>query len=118
MKFTDSLRGYAHPIHIRDNFTCRYCGLDGQQSFDNWLSLTEDHLLPKGHPNRDEMEFRVTACQFCNTADNQYFRMAEKRGIKFDGLTTEELVAQRKSYVLKTRQSYREFWETQVKNGS
>ena len=34
--FTDSLRGYAHRIHLRDNFKCRYCGLDGTASFDKW----------------------------------------------------------------------------------
>jgi hypothetical protein len=41
---------------------------------------------------------------FCNTADNHYFRHAEKRGLKFDGLTPEELVAQRLPYVLATRE--------------
>ena len=71
--FSDSLRGYAFSIHERDNFKCRYCGLDGSESFDNWLSLSWDHLLPKLHPNRDNHEYIVTACMFCNTADNQYF---------------------------------------------
>ena len=28
-KFGDALRGYAHSILKRDDFTCRYCGLDG-----------------------------------------------------------------------------------------
>ena len=114
MTYTDSLRGYARGIHERDKFTCRYCGLDGRESFDNWLSLTQDHLLPKGHPKREDMKFRVTACQFCNTADNQYFTHAEKRGLQFDGLTPDQLVAQRKEYVSKTRRSYRDFWEEHV----
>ena len=30
MAFTDALRGYAHRVLERDNFTCRYCGLDGR----------------------------------------------------------------------------------------
>ena len=53
--FTDALRGYAFPVHQRDGFKCRYCGLDGTQSFANWLSLSWDHLLPKDHPNRDNL---------------------------------------------------------------
>src|SRR5881396_3658990 len=113
--FTDALRGYAFPVHQRDGFKCRYCGLDGTQSFANWLSLSWDHLLPKDHPNRDNLEFIVTACMFCNTADNRYFDLALKRGLQFDGLGPDELVEQRRPYVEKTRQSYQAFWEENVR---
>ena len=112
--FTDSLRGYAFPIHKRDGFKCRYCGLDARQSFANWLSLSWDHLLPKGHAKRDDAEYIVTACMFCNTADNRYFDQAQRRGLRFDGLTQHELVAQRLKYVERTRNSYREFWQENV----
>ena len=113
-RFGDSLRGYGFPIHQRDNFTCRYCGADGIKSFDTWLTLSCDHLLPKGHPDRDKTEFIVTACNFCNTADNHYFEKAKERGLKFDGLTPDELIEQRKRYVHKVRQDYRDFWEEKV----
>lgn len=113
--FSDALRGYAFPVHQRDNFKCRYCGLDGMRSFGNWLSLSWDHLLPKGNPNRDNPYYIVTACMFCNTADNRYFDQAEKRGLRFDGLTSDELVAQRLSYVEKTRRNYQHFWEEHVR---
>lgn len=112
--FTDALRGYAFPVHKRDNFKCRYCGLDGRASFANWLSLSWDHLLPRGHPERDDLEYIVTACMFCNTADNRYFDNALKRGLQFDGLTPDELVAQRLSYVERTRERYEEFWRENV----
>jgi 5-methylcytosine-specific restriction endonuclease McrA len=113
--YIDSLRGYAFPIHKRDNFTCRYCGVDGTKRFDTWLTLSVDHLLPKGHPNRDNPDYMVTACQFCNTADNRYFDLAEKRGLKFDGLTPDQLVAQRLPYVQATRDNYKKFWEENVR---
>lgn len=112
--FTDALRGYVLPVHRRDGFRCRYCGLDGTQSFANWLSLSWDHLLPKGHPQRDNLDFIVTACMFCNTADNRYFDLAIKRGLRFDDLTPYELVAQRLPYVEATRPSYREFWQEHI----
>ena len=112
--FTDALRGYAFRVHSRDGFKCRYCGLDGTLAFGSWLSLSWDHLLPKGHPQRDNLDYIVTACLFCNTADNRYFDLAEKRGIKLDGLTPDELVAQRLPYVQATRHSYEEFWLEQV----
>ena len=117
-KFTDALRGYAFEILRRDGFRCQYCGLDGTQSFESWLSLSWDHLLPKGHPSRDDHEYIVTACMFCNTADNRYFDHGPKRGLKFDGLTRDELVRQRRLYVEATRRSYREFWEAKVSSAT
>ncbi len=112
--FSDSLRGYAFPIHKRDNFKCRYCGVDGTKSFDTWLTLSWDHLLPRGHPDRDNLDYIVSACNFCNTADNRYFDQAKRRGLKFEGMTPDALVAQRLPYVQSTRQSYASFWKQNV----
>ena len=74
-------------------------------------------MLPKGHPERDNPVFIVAACHFCNTADNQCFKYAKERGLKFDGMAPEELVAQRLPYVMKTRDSYREFWKNKILGG-
>jgi len=109
-KFTDSLRGYAFETMKRDGFKCRYCGLDGTKSFQNWIALSEDHLLPKGHPDRDNRDFIVCACNFCNAADNRYFDQAETRGLNFTGLTQEQLIEQRRQFVERTRATYNEFW--------
>ncbi len=116
--FDDALRGYAYPIHRRDGFRCRYCGLDGTKSFASWLSLHWDHLLPKGNLHRDEPDFIVTACMFCNIADNRYFDLVEKRGLRLDGLSPDELVAQRLRYVEATRQRYKKFWATNVERSA
>ena len=114
----DSLRGYSYPVHKRDNFRCQYCGLDGTRSLDDWLTLSLDHLLPPHHPKRDDPKYMVTACKFCNTADNLYFKNAKKRGLKFDGLSRRQLVRQRLPYVLETRKKYEEFWIKKVKKKS
>ncbi len=114
-KFTDALRGYAFEVLRRDGFRCRYCGLDGSLSFSAWLSLSWDHLLPKGHRDRDDPEFIVAACSFCNVADNRYFDNAGKRGIRFDGLDRDALVAQRRPFVEATRSEYFKFWEANVR---
>lgn len=115
--FTDSLRGYCYKVHKRDRFTCVYCGLNGAHSFAAWLSLSGDHLLPTGHQDRNNPEYIVTACCFCNAADNRYFDHAVARGITFDGRSREELIAQRKPFVLKTRMEYQEFWLKHVQCG-
>ena len=115
-KFDDALRGYAHEVLKRDGFCCRYCGLDGSTSLSAWLSLSWDHLLPKGHAERDNPKFIVAACMFCNTADNHYFRKAAARGLSFDGLSPGDLVELRRPFVEATRSAYREFWEANVRD--
>ncbi len=76
-KFMDVLRGYAYKIHQRDNFRCCCCGVDGRRSFDTWLTPSCNHLLPKGHPNRVNLEYVVVVFNFYNTADDHYFELAQ-----------------------------------------
>jgi len=116
-RFGDALRGSAFPTHKRHGFKCVSCGLDGTQSFTAWLSLSWEHLLPKGDPRRDDRAYIVTACMFCNLADNHYFRHAAKRGITFEGKTPDELVVQGRPYVMETREDYRRIYETDVRPG-
>lgn len=75
VKYGNALRGYAHDILKRDDFTCRYCGWDGKV-WPNRLYLSWDHLLPVGHPERDEPAFIGAACRFCNEANNKPKREA------------------------------------------
>ncbi len=114
-KYNDSLRGYALNVHKRDHFCCRYCGLDGTKSFENWVSLSWDHLLPHNDPRRKSQEYIVTACMFCNTADNRYFDQADTRGLRFENMSPDDLVKQRWFYVNRTRSNYKEFWEKNVR---
>lgn len=116
-KFDDALRGYAYRVLERDRFRCRYCGLDGRESFRNWLALSWDHLLPKGYPKRDDEDYIVAACSFCNTADNRYLEKAEAAGFDFDDRTPDELVGLRRKAVQKTRDAYFGFWKTNVRGG-
>lgn len=113
-KYDDSLRGYSSKIHIRDNFICQYCGVDGKTSFNTWVTLSSEHLLPRGHTDRDNPDYIVTACNFCNVADNHFFEYAEERSLIFDGRTPEQLVEQRKPYVMKRREEYMEYWKRVV----
>ena len=116
--FTDSLRGYAHSTHRRDRFVCCYCGLDGKKSFDNWLRLTQEHLLPKTDTRREDPNFIVAACMFCNVADNRFFDYVEQRGLSLEGKTRDELIAQRVPFVAQVRANYAKFWNAHVSNST
>jgi hypothetical protein len=100
-KYSDSLRDYGYATLKRDGFTCRYRGLDGTL-WPNWLYLSWDHLLPKGHPQRDDPAFIVAPCRFCNEASN-------RTRWETEGKTPEELVEQKKPIVLAVRATYREY---------
>lgn len=104
--FSDALRGYGYPIHERDGFRCVYCGLDGTQ-WPNWLFLSWDHLLPKGHPQRHDPRYIVTACRFCNEACN-------RTQFSVDGKTPEEIIEIKKKAIAGVRDAYYRFWEEKV----
>jgi hypothetical protein len=105
-KFDDALRGYAHAVLQRDNYICRYCGLDGK-IWPNWLYFSWDHLLPPGHTQRDEPEFIVAACRFCNECCNRKVWDTE-------GKTPEQLIQQKLPFVTARREEYQRFWEQEV----
>lgn len=63
-----SLREYVQPAHypaftrfnlfLRDEFTCQYCGVQGD--------LTFDHVIPRSKGGRTTWENVVAACSSCN----------------------------------------------------
>ncbi len=107
MAFSDALRGYAHPVLQRDDFTCVYCGLDGRV-WPNWLYLSWDHLVPKGYPLRNDKRYIVAACRFCNGACNRTTFWSE-------GMTPDEVVAKKRAAISVVREDYRHFWDEKVR---
>lgn len=106
-KFDDALRGYAHPILARDNFVCTYCGLDGKV-WPNWVYLSLDHLVPEGDSRRDDHDYIVAACRFCNELHN-------KTMLEVIGKSPQEIIDQKKPLILKRREDYKDFWKENVK---
>jgi len=103
--YNDALRGYAHSVLKRDAFRCRYCGWDGSQ-WPNWLYLSWDHLLPKGHPQRDDERYIVCACRFCNECCN-------RTKFQVDGRAPEEIVEAKRAAINKVRNDYFQFWDSE-----
>lgn len=48
-------------VFARDNFTCRYCGLQSDT-----VPLVVDHLVPVVAGGTNDMENLITACEACN----------------------------------------------------
>ena len=48
-------------IHIRDNFTCQYCGVKVNPN-----KVTVDHIIPKSFGGKNKWDNTVTSCFSCN----------------------------------------------------
>jgi 5-methylcytosine-specific restriction endonuclease McrA len=90
-------RAEAKRVLERDQFCCRYCGLDGRASFENALVMGVDFVIPrakKGHKSEPNL---VACCRPCNTLKGHHVFKS------FD---------EAKTYVLKRREELRKTWES------
>jgi 5-methylcytosine-specific restriction endonuclease McrA len=91
----------AFKVFERDHYTCRYCGLDGRASFENWLVLTVDFVHPRVKGGKKSDENLVTACQPCNVIKGSHrFKTFEEA----------------RDYVLKRREEWRGTFDSQMRH--
>ena len=50
----------------RDQYRCRYCGLDGKASFENALVMSVDFVHPRAHRGKKSPANLVACCRPCN----------------------------------------------------
>src|SRR5437879_11818382 len=51
----------------RDQFRCRYCGLDGMANFENALVMSVDFVVPRARKGKKDPRNLVACCRPCNT---------------------------------------------------
>ena len=51
----------------RDGYRCRYCGFDGNASFENALVMSVDFVLPRARKGKIDPNNLVACCHPCNT---------------------------------------------------
>ena len=51
----------------RDQYRCRYCGLDGNANFENALAMSVDFVLPRARKGKKDPDNLVACCRTCNT---------------------------------------------------
>jgi 5-methylcytosine-specific restriction endonuclease McrA len=79
----------------RDDFVCRYCGLDGRASFENALVMRVDFVVPRARKGKKDPSNLVACCTPCNTI----------KGTKVYNSFDEA-----KAFVLKQREELRKIW--------
>ena len=73
------------------------------------LAVPVHHLLPKGHDNRDHLDFIVTLLHVLQHAAIGILTWPRGGGLYHDGLTPDEWVAQLPNHVGMTSRVYQEF---------
>lgn len=73
--------GYGPPVFDQCGYCCVYCGLDMSASFEAWLQLSVDHVIPHqmGKPPHaypadlvEDIINLVTCCRACNDFGNRF----------------------------------------------
>jgi 5-methylcytosine-specific restriction endonuclease McrA len=81
----------------RDQFCCRYCGLDGNASFENALVMSVDFVVPRARKGKKDPANLVACCRPCNM---------------IKGTRVYKNLEDAKKYVLARREGMRQAWET------
>jgi 5-methylcytosine-specific restriction endonuclease McrA len=82
----------------RDQYCCRYCGLDGKESFENALVMSVDFVVPRAHKGKKDAANLVACCRPCNT---------------IKGTKVYKSFEDAKKFVLGQREELRRSWEKQ-----
>jgi 5-methylcytosine-specific restriction endonuclease McrA len=80
----------------RDQFCCRYCGLDGKASFENALVMSVDFVVPRARKGKKDPSNLVACCRPCNM---------------IKGTKVYKDIEDARKYVLSRREEMRQAWE-------
>jgi 5-methylcytosine-specific restriction endonuclease McrA len=83
----------------RDQYRCRYCGLDGRASFENALVMSVDFVIPRARKGKKDPQNLVACCRPCNM---------------IKGTRVYRDLEEAKAYVLARREELRKAWETKT----
>ena len=83
----------------RDDYVCRYCGLDGRGSFENALVMRVDFVVPRARKGKKDPSNLVACCSACNT---------------IKGTRVYKSFDEAKADVLARREQLRKVWQTKT----
>jgi len=83
----------------RDDYVCRYCGLDGRASFENAMAMRVDFVVPRAKKGKKDPSNLVACCTPCNTIKGT------RVYANFD---------EAKKYVLARREELRKAWQAKT----
>jgi hypothetical protein len=108
-------------MRLTKQTNCAYCGLDLVSTYENWLTMALDHVVPNstclswGLPEkwREDHSNRVLSCTTCNTFGNRYspqnFHYPSSLEEFFN--VRDAIFIERKRYILDRHRQERHFFD-------
>lgn len=104
--------------------TCAYCGLDIAASYENWLQMALDHVVPVSVcrslslPDEwtEDCTNKVLACAACNGFDNRYQPVSAGCPESLEAFYSlrDRVFAERRGRIVARRRSEREFFQRRL----
>jgi 5-methylcytosine-specific restriction endonuclease McrA len=101
---------------------CAYCGISLVDTFEHWLNMAVDHVIPTSTCNamaireewRDDYSNRVLCCTACNTFVNRYKPPVAKRPSNLEEFfdLRDDIFEDRKKRILERREQEERFYQT------
>lgn len=116
-------RGYGLRFMQKTGQTsCAYCGLDLVASYESWLQLALDHVVPENVCRSFELadewthdcSNKVLACAACNGFHNRYRQPDDAvcpRNLEEFYALRDRIFLERKALIAKRHEDERAFWE-------
>ncbi len=114
-----SLMGYSKDLFKKYNYTCVYCENYFGNSFENWMRLTREHVIPVSRLIGDDAKYKNydknlrVACLTCNNLANRK-TYDEFKGLPIDD-RIEETVEAKKIVIKERRGVFEDFYKECVK---
>lgn len=64
---TIRIRAINNAVAIRDGHYCQYCGADLLESVNAMMTITRDHIVPRGRGGTNSPDNLVCCCTVCNS---------------------------------------------------
>ena len=109
-------------MHLTGQTRCAYCGMDITATYENWLTMALDHVVPHStclawelpEEWREDYSNRVLCCITCNTFGNRYapksFQCPSTLEEFYD--VRDAIFVERKRNILNSQMQERAFFET------
>ncbi len=98
----------------RYGYKCVYCGRKFKDSFEDWMLLTVEHVIPykelkkEGNHRENDMENKRCACRTCNNMSTRLVAGFEK--LRFEE-RIKKVLNKKKRDILKRREKFRQFYD-------
>ena len=104
--------GYGPPVFAECGYACVYCGLDMGATFEAWLQLSVDHVIPRQMADRgwpralvEDITNLVTCCRACNDLGNRFVAMGDAPADEASFYDTRDRVFAERSATIRRRRS-------------